>query len=313
MNARKRLKKPISAVQEHYSVVLDVNGLLGDGGGALVEEMEVEAIHENEKLEPNKGKGIRQARVLDMSSEGPSSQDPPNEILAQKGDIIPSSQDALNEIMGQKRDIVMKDASNSRRKLLVLDINGLLADIVEPIPRGNETFLRVGRKAVFKRLHCEDFMLFCLERFDVGTWSSRTKENVESILARLLGYDIRFQLKFCWSQSNCTVTNFKTRESGNKFVMYKEIKKLSAIGGYDESNTLLVDDTPYKAYKNPISYLHPNTTIFPNTYNYKNLEDDSLGPEGDLRVYLEGLALAENVQEYVKNHPFGQRPIISKC
>ena len=35
----------------------------------------------------------------------------------------------------------------------------------------------------------------------------------------------------------------------------------------------------------------------------------SAGPEGDLRVYLEGLALAENVQEYVKNHPFGQRPI----
>ncbi|KAK1352946.1 hypothetical protein POM88_052784 [Heracleum sosnowskyi] len=127
-------------------------------------------------------------------------------------------------------------------------------------------------------------------------------ENVDSILARLLGYDIRFQLKFCWGQSNCTVTNFKTRESGNKFVMYKEIKKLSAIGGYDESNTLLVDDTPYKAYKNP-----PNTAIFPNTYNYKNLEDDSLG---DLRVYLEGLALAENVQEYVKNHPFGQRPLV---
>ncbi|KAK1352950.1 Haloacid dehalogenase-like hydrolase superfamily protein [Heracleum sosnowskyi] len=183
----------------------------------------------------------------------------------------------------------MKDASNSRRKLLVLDINGLLADIVEPIPRGNETFLRVGRKAVFKRLHCEDFMLFCLERFDVGIWSSRTKENVDSILARLLGYDIRFQLKFCW-------------------VNPIEIKKLSAIGGYDESNTLLVDDTPYKAYKNP-----PNTAIFPNTYNYKNLEDDSLGPEGDLRVYLEGLALAENVQEYVKNHPFGQRHIITKC
>ncbi|KAK1352938.1 hypothetical protein POM88_052776 [Heracleum sosnowskyi] len=269
--------------------------------------MEVEAIHENEKLEPNKGNGIRQAGVLEMSSEGPSSQDPPNEILAQKGDIIPSSQDVLNEIMGQKRDIVMKDASNSRRKLLVLDINGLLADIVEPIPRGNETFLRVGRKAVFKRPHCEDFMLFCLERFDVGIWSSRTKKNVDSILARLLGYDIRFQLKFCWGQSNCNVTNFKTRESGNKFLMYKEIKKLSAIGGYDESNTLLVDDTPYKAYKNP-----PNTTIFPNTYNYKNLEDDSLGPEGDLRVYLEGLALAKNVQEYVKNHPFGQRPIISQ-
>lgn len=33
------------------------------------------------------------------------------------------------------------------------------------------------------------------------------------------------------------------------------------------------------------------------------------GPGGDLWVYLEGLAMAENVQEYVKSNPFGQRPI----
>jgi hypothetical protein len=33
------------------------------------------------------------------------------------------------------------------------------------------------------------------------------------------------------------------------------------------------------------------------------------GPEGDLRVYLERLAEAENVQEYVAQHPFGQRAI----
>lgn len=32
-------------------------------------------------------------------------------------------------------------------------------------------------------------------------------------------------------------------------------------------------------------------------------------PGGDLRVYLEGLAGAENVQEYVRRNPFGQRAI----
>lgn len=35
------------------------------------------------------------------------------------------------------------------------------------------------------------------------------------------------------------------------------------------------------------------------------------GPGGDLRVYLEGLAMANNVQEYVASHPFGQ-PAITK-
>lgn len=33
------------------------------------------------------------------------------------------------------------------------------------------------------------------------------------------------------------------------------------------------------------------------------------GPEGDLRIYLQGLALAENVRKYVSENPFGQRPI----
>lgn len=37
-----------------------------------------------------------------------------------------------------------------------------------------------------------------------------------------------------------------------------------------------------------------------------------VGPGGDLRVYLEGLALADDVQEYVKQNPFGQRPITER-
>lgn len=34
------------------------------------------------------------------------------------------------------------------------------------------------------------------------------------------------------------------------------------------------------------------------------------GPRGDMRSYWEGLAIAENVQKYVEQNPFGQRPII---
>lgn len=33
------------------------------------------------------------------------------------------------------------------------------------------------------------------------------------------------------------------------------------------------------------------------------------GPEGDLRVYLEGVAATENVKLYVERHPFGQGAI----
>lgn len=33
------------------------------------------------------------------------------------------------------------------------------------------------------------------------------------------------------------------------------------------------------------------------------------GPGGDLRTYLEGLAVTDDVQKYVENNPFGQEAI----
>lgn len=33
------------------------------------------------------------------------------------------------------------------------------------------------------------------------------------------------------------------------------------------------------------------------------------GPEGDIRAYLEELSVAEDIQEFVEQHPFGQKPI----
>ncbi|GAB2209666.1 hypothetical protein Droror1_Dr00026887 [Drosera rotundifolia] len=76
-------------------------------------------------------------------------------------------------------------------------------------------------------------------------------------------------------------------------------------GDYDESNTLLLDDSLYKALRNP-----PNTAVFPYPYDYRDEKDRSLGPQGDLRIYLEKLADADDVQAFVEASPFGQSPII---
>jgi hypothetical protein len=90
--------------------------------------------------------------------------------------------------------------------------------------------------------------------------------------------------------------------------------------------------------------LQPHTAIFPYPYSYKNRKNDSslgnlikasirqstnasyitfclvaiviikmsyerTGPGGDLRLYLEGLATADDVSRFVREHPFGQPPI----
>lgn len=42
-------------------------------------------------------------------------------------------------------------------------------------------------------------------------------------------------------------------------------------------------------------------------YNFKLML--SIGPNSELRMYLDGLADAEDVPSYVKEHPFGQPAI----
>ncbi|KAJ1428089.1 HAD superfamily [Sesbania bispinosa] len=115
------------------------------------------------------------------------------------------------------------------------------------------------------------------------------------------------------NRSHCTTTEFSTVENREKPLVLKELWKLWEKvepslpwekGEFNESNTLLLDDSPYKALMNPM-----HTAIFPYSYQYTDTKDSSLGPGGDLRAYLEGLAKAENVQEYVSLNPFGQRPI----
>ncbi|XP_059645549.1 uncharacterized protein LOC132287079 isoform X2 [Cornus florida] len=200
----------------------------------------------------------------------------------------------------------------SRRKLLILDLNGLLADIVFPPPKVCKSDINILGRAVFKRPFCYDFLKFCFEKFDVGIWSSRTKKVIDRVVDYLLG-DLKHKLLFCWDLSHSTVTQFKTLENRHKPLVFKELRKVwekydSNLpwkkGDYNESNTLLLDDSPYKALLNPM-----HTAIFPYSYYFIDRSDNSLGPGGDLRVYLENLVAAENIQKYVEHHPFGKNAI----
>jgi len=66
------------------------------------------------------------------------------------------------------------------------------------------------------------------------------------------------------NQSHCTTTEFTTVENIYKPLVLKELRKLWEKeepdlpwekGEFNESNTLLLDDSPYKALMNPVSSL----------------------------------------------------------
>ncbi|KAK4417584.1 hypothetical protein Salat_2171100 [Sesamum alatum] len=199
-----------------------------------------------------------------------------------------------------------------KRKLLVLDVNGLLAHIVMPAPKDCRGDVHILGRAIFKRPFCDDFLKFCFQNFDVGVWSSRSKRIIDRVVEYLLG-DLQDNLLFCWDMFHSTQTGFKTLENSHKPLVFKELRKIWENddptlpwkrGDYNESNTLLLDDSPYKALLNPL-----HTAIFPNSYHYEDKNDNSLGPGGDLRVYLEGLLTSDDVRKYVEQHPFGQGAI----
>ncbi|CAL4919134.1 unnamed protein product [Urochloa decumbens] len=201
-----------------------------------------------------------------------------------------------------------------KKKLLILDLNGLLADINDDYHNAHMADAKVRGKLVFRRPYCEDFLNFCALNFELGVWSSRKKENVASVVDIVMR-DFKPRLLFCWDMSKCTFTGHKTLENRYKPLVLKELRKLWnkeepdlpwEEGDYSASNTLLVDDSPYKALRNP-----RHTAIFPRSYSYLNWNDNSLGPGGDLRVYLQNLATADDVECFVRNNPFGQ-PFITE-
>ncbi|KAK4360710.1 hypothetical protein RND71_019662 [Anisodus tanguticus] len=231
---------------------------------------------------------------------------------------VPSNPSLLDNKHGEVKNgllnpnISMMRGPRLRRKLLILDVNGLLADVVNPPPKDCNPDACFWRRAIFKRPYCNDFLKFCFERFDVGIWSSRSKKIIVKVVDCLLG-NLKHKLLFCWDMSHSTQTMFKTLENKHKPLVCKELSKVWdrydpnlpwERGDYDESNTLLLDDSPYKALLNPA-----HTAIFPHSYNFKAENDNSLGPGGDLRIYLEELLKAEHVQKYVEQHPFGQPAI----
>ncbi|RLN27929.1 uncharacterized protein C2845_PM05G04620 [Panicum miliaceum] len=116
----------------------------------------------------------------------------------------------------------------SKKKLLILDLNGVLEDINTD---NHNCMMAVGKvqgKLVFRRPYCDEFLDFCAQNFE--------------------------------DMSKCTVTMHKTLENRDKPLVLKEMRKLWQKedpdlpweeGDYSPSNTLLVDDSPYKALRNP--------------------------------------------------------------
>ncbi|KAG5584168.1 hypothetical protein H5410_044602 [Solanum commersonii] len=225
-----------------------------------------------------------------------------------------------NKISGKLELYLPLDKLNlgPKKKLLVLNLGGLLVHRVHRQNRFSvQTYkpdLVCGNFTVFKRPFCDQFLKFCLERFEVGIWSSAMERNMDAILDNIM-VGLRRKLLFVWDQEKCIVSGFKCWEKKEKPIFLKQMKKiwenkynlLPFCGGkFSESNTLMIDDEPHTVLINP-----PNTAIFPPVFKVGNGKDTFLGPKGDLQKFLDGLVDANDVPTYVEEHSLIGQPAIT--
>ena len=209
--------------------------------------------------------------------------------------------------------------TRKHKHLLVLDLNGLLVDrrmsaFVDADGTRRAPDAKFGKFFIYNRPHMAAFVEWAFEHFTVGVWSSAQAHNAKSLVNHVWGKH-RDKLAFVWGQDRCTHVGAMDRAKPNsKPILLKDLNKLWAIPSYARfgpRNTLLLDDSPYKAAMNP-----PNCAIHPAEYKLarpdpaadpaRSDEDNVLGVGGELREYLAKLADADHVDAFVEASPWAE-------
>ena len=158
------------------------------------------------------------------------------------------------------------DKNDAKKKLLVLDLNGLLIyrARVKSCPQKRyvgESKLQ-GNFRHYERSHMRSFLHYCFEAFTVAVWSSARVYNMRAMLDMYFSNEQKQRLHFAWGQDHCIDSGERDVSNPNKPLFLKDLHSIwcepSGIGnGFGPENTLLLDDSVYKARYTPDNAIHP--------------------------------------------------------
>jgi len=172
----------------------------------------------------------------------------------------------------------------SSKPLIILDLNNVLIDRLYDADRSHDVdhpqATRVGNFLVWTRPHLQSFLDFLFESFDVAVWSSVKAWNIESLLPLVLG-DHQSELKFVWSQDQCQSVDNPDPEAKAPLFLKNLSEVWNAFPQYDESNTLIIDDSLDKLQHNP-----DQCCWIPDKWSRDMTEDRQLSDSGSFRQVL---------------------------
>lgn len=187
--------------------------------------------------------------------------------------------------------LILREKEKKKKLLVILDLNGLIVHrhhVREPLGDQLKAVSHmahlVGQHYTWDRPHRESFLDFLFDNFTVAVWSSAMAHNVDLLVGSIFGPERRKQLLFEFDQSYCEEVRPHPDPKETKKPLFK--KNLSvvwlAFPEYDETNTLLVDDSEWKTVGNPA-----RTTVKVESWvPREDDEDDGLSENGYIRSKL---------------------------
>ena len=194
-------------------------------------------------------------------------------------------------------------AASPRPLLIVLDLNGTL--LFRPRRKQPQHFVA--------RPHALPFLRYCLRTFHVVIWSSARPDNVAAMVANpdLLSSDERARLVAVWARDRFGLSR---ADFGRRVQCYKRLERLwddPAVAAshpdfrpgpagppgrrWDQTNTVLVDDSIEKARSEPHNLLQ-----IPEFAG----QDEAVDVLPQVHDYINELACQEDVSAFVRANPF---------
>ena len=187
------------------------------------------------------------------------------------------------------------------KKLLVLDLNGLLlfreykdtpSGAAPRLPSNHET----DSWKVWYRPHAHEFLWWCVQHFHVVIWSGARRKNIRELLEVFCTHKVNDTDLTILSETECTKTDVQDPQKPGKVLSLKELDRLWSKwewrerGPFDDTNTLMIDDSPYKALLNaPYTSIHPRSWT---PFSASDENDNDLAPDNPIREFLRDYAQA---------------------
>jgi hypothetical protein len=185
-----------------------------------------------------------------------------------------------------------------RRILVIIDLNGTL--LYRPSRRRPTDFV--------ERPHARDFLSYCLDTFYVAIWSSARPDNVKKMVAQLLTPQQINRCVLVWARDRF---GLDANDYDARVQCYKRLTRVWADpavqescpfqgGKWDQSNTVLVDDSLEKGRSEPFNILP-----LPEFSGQENEPADVLPQVHD---YLNTLCTQSDISSYMRRNHFRLNP-----